>query len=168
MHSLLRLVTSRSRSWLPAVATFVALTATAAALASSEDARPQLDMYQQLASSAQAAEAQALGTEILRDFQDDPAVLNQLAWVIATEVVPEHRDLDLALDASERAVADAPSQALFAALDTLAIVQYLRGDTARALATVQQAIDTCHADKGLSCRVVEEREWAMRSGSLAR
>jgi thiol-disulfide isomerase/thioredoxin len=105
-----------------------------------ENAQLLLTKFQILAGPAKMPkDAMAIGKQLLtKDLA--PEQLNELAWLTATEIPAKDRDLDFALAAAQKAVAASKSQDA-AILDTLARVQWERGDKAQALATQKQAVE---------------------------
>lgn len=77
--------------------------------------------------------------ELRETYDEDPDLLNTLAWSIATDE-HEQRDLDLALSAAERAyeLVDGEEADI---IDTLARVHFERGDAARAVELQDRAIE---------------------------
>jgi membrane associated rhomboid family serine protease len=68
-----------------------------------------------------------------------PGALNDLAWLIATETDHDRHDLDVALRAAERAVAETGRREPNI-LDTLAEVHFQRGEREAALEVIEEAI----------------------------
>jgi thiol-disulfide isomerase/thioredoxin len=71
---------------------------------------------------------------------DNPMLQNQIAWDIATMEGLEKRDLEVAELAAQRAVKASKGKDA-SILDTLARVQFLRGDKAKAVETQQKALE---------------------------
>lgn len=104
-----------------------------------DDAR--LLKFQVLLYVGKADEAMKLGRELVDGpFRDNPAMLNLIAWGIAT-TPGEGRDLDLALKSAMRAVELAEGNEKADSLDTLARVYFERGDLDKAIQTQQKAIE---------------------------
>jgi thiol-disulfide isomerase/thioredoxin len=100
--------------------------------------------YQALAGKLGDVErSRAHGQAILAGpLADNPEIMNALAWYITDpkgEVAAEKRDLDLALAAATKAVESSKGQEP-EHLDTLARIQFLKGDPAAAAATQAKAI----------------------------
>jgi thiol-disulfide isomerase/thioredoxin len=81
---------------------------------------------------------------------DDPMMLNGLAWFVATTTEIEPRDLALAEKAANRAV-ELTGGTDAAILDTLARVYAEQGNHARAVATIEKAL--AHADADLKANL---------------
>lgn len=85
--------------------------------------------------------AYALADSLINEyFKDDAGTLNGIAWTIvdpAGEV--KDKDLNIAMRAAERAATLEPKES--GILDTLARVQFLKGDIEAAIKTQQAAID---------------------------
>lgn len=92
-----------------------------------------------LGDMGEAEKAYAYAAELREKYDEDPDLLNTLAWSIATDEHDE-RDLDLALSAAERAyeLVDGEEADI---IDTLARVHYERGDAARAMELQDRAIE---------------------------
>lgn len=74
-------------------------------------------------------------------FKDEPLALNQIAWsIVDPELKHEKKDLDLALKAASRA-AELTKKSDPAVLDTLATVQFEKGDVAQAIETQTLAVE---------------------------
>lgn len=77
-------------------------------------------------------EGYALGRVLVSENDRNARVLNQIAWTIADNPKIKERDLDLAMEAAERAV-ELTSEKDASILDTLARVYYEKGDIRKAL-----------------------------------
>lgn len=77
--------------------------------------------------------------------KDEPAVQNQVAWMIVAQKDLEKRDLGLAQEAAERA-SQATKNEDPAILDTLARVQFMAGKHKEAIATQQKAVAQAEGD----------------------
>ena len=84
--------------------------------------------------------AYAFGRDICKDNWDDPMFLNQLAWFTVDEDDIKTRDLDFALKAAMRAneLTDAKDAAI---LDTIARINYEKGNYQAAVEWQQKAVD---------------------------
>jgi thiol-disulfide isomerase/thioredoxin len=82
----------------------------------------------------------ALGRKLVEDVWDDANLLNAISWGIVDDEAVKTRDLDLALQAAERAV-EVSKGASGAILDTLARVHHDQGDLAEAIACQQRAVE---------------------------
>lgn len=78
-------------------------------------------------------------------LKDDEMMLNQLAWIIATDERIQERDLDFALKAATRAcdITDWKDPSL---IDTYAHVLFARGDVEGAIKFEKKALDLCGPD----------------------
>lgn len=78
-------------------------------------------------------------------LKDDEMMLNQLAWIVATDERVEQRDLDFALKASKRAceITQWKDPSL---VDTYAHVLFARGDLDGAVKYEKKALDLCGPD----------------------
>jgi len=90
-------------------------------------------------------EGYALGRVLVSENDDNHMVLNQIAWTIADDKAIKERDLDLAMDAAERAN-DLTLGKDASILDTLARVHYEKGDFRKALKWQKKAVR--YADDG--------------------
>jgi len=95
--------------------------------------QPRIEQFKILAGKANRPDAATkVGNELVKQFNDEPGVLNEVAWFIADDRSVQSRDLDLALRAAERAneltEGDDPQ-----ILDTLARVWWEKGDRANAV-----------------------------------
>jgi thiol-disulfide isomerase/thioredoxin len=92
-----------------------------------------------------AKAAQALARK-LSDGNENPQMLNELAWALATAPGIEKRDLELANTIADKAnkLADGKNAAI---LDTLARVVFMRGDKTRAVELQGQAVAQAGEDE---------------------
>ena len=93
-------------------------------------------------------DALTLADELASKHWEDGPRLNNIAWVLVTEVPKTHQDLDLALRLAERA------SALFGhsdgtTLDTVARVYYERRNLEQAIAWQRRAVEHAANDKGI-------------------
>jgi thiol-disulfide isomerase/thioredoxin len=85
-------------------------------------------------------EANKIAAKIYADHSDDVMVMNQLAWMMATDKGLAKPDMDLALKCAE-AGAKASDYKEPNMLDTLASVQWATGDRKTAIDTQKKALD---------------------------
>jgi thiol-disulfide isomerase/thioredoxin len=107
-----------------------------------ESAAPSLGMvrFQILAGQKDYAAAYKIASSLSDSHPDNAALQNAIAWTIATMDGLEKRDLELAEKIADRAVkaSDGKNPNV---LDTLARIQFMRGDHEKAIATEQKAVD---------------------------
>lgn len=103
-----------------------------------------LNAYFEAAAQGDKTKADALKEGLYDRLKDDPQALNTLAWTIATEEAIQHRDLDLARKAAERAVRLTKQQNP-GIIDTLARVLFEQGRYQEAISWQEKAIQA-HGD----------------------
>lgn len=96
--------------------------------------------FQKLLGAGEAEKASALGRELLEAGQDNAQVLNSVAWfIVDPEAKVATKDLDLALKAATRA-GELTKWENPMILDTVALVYFERGDTAKAIELQTKAV----------------------------
>lgn len=90
--------------------------------------------------------AYALGGEIREALKDSPDALNEVAWTLTTGKGIEKRDLDLAEKLAARAVEVTKGENA-SYLDTLARVQFDKGQTEKAIETETKALGKATAEE---------------------
>lgn len=130
---------------------------------------PQLSMlkFNILAAVGEEDDAVAAGEKLLAtELGEEPQILNNLAWTLVAperDAKPGPKALKLASQAIEKAIKLTKGED-WAALDTLARVQFLQGDAAKAVATQEKVIelagDAADEDPDLKSRLEEYRKAA--------
>lgn len=106
----------------------------------------------------QPERAYKIGAEIVAQHGDDPAVMNGLAWTIATDPRIQTRDFDLALKAA-RAGVKATDGKDANILDTLATVLWEKGDKQEAIKTEEKAIELSNNEDAKAEFKAKLSEW---------
>ena len=91
----------------------------------------------------------AYGRELLREFDENARMLNQMAWFITTHDAVETRDLDLALAAARRAC-ELTGYKHSAMLDTMARTHFERDEIDFALHWQRKAVEHLRENDSLS------------------
>jgi len=119
----------------------------AALKAAPESSEARFGLATALTQIERFTEAVPLLETLLREFPDNPAVLNNLAWVLAKSDDPGLRDPPRALRLARNAVLAGPAD--FNIWNTLAEAYLANQQPARALRAVRVAIGLAHADGGV-------------------
>jgi thiol-disulfide isomerase/thioredoxin len=128
------------------------------------DAPKLMEEYFDLVAPDQLSpKAAELGNRIVTAARANPSLLNDFAWTILTERRVTHRDLALAVRASQTAV-EATHRKEAGFLDTYARALFDTGKTAPAIAVEQEAIDVCIDSKLKSELIATLVEYRKRSG----
>ncbi len=142
-------------------------------IAENKEMAPQLSMmkFNILMAIGEEDDAVAAGEKLLdSELGNEPQILNNVAWTLVgpeRASKPGPKALKLAARAAEKAdkLTNGEDWAL---LDTLARVQFLQGDAAKALATQQKAVklagDAAEEDPDLKGRLEEYRKAAAKAG----
>ena len=100
----------------------------------------KIQLIQILAGPAEKpAEAWVVATDVLESGKTNPSTMNQLAWMIADDKEFKERNLDIALQAAQRAC-ELTKNNEGAMLDTLAAIYFLQNNTVKAIAIQQEAL----------------------------
>ena len=94
---------------------------------------------QLLMEEGRAGEAQQAFRKVMRDSNDSPEVLGEIAWNVL-QFPRQHRDLKIAIDGAERAV-ELTGRKKLEHLETLALSLYYLGDLDGAAKIQQEAVD---------------------------
>ncbi len=108
--------------------------------------RMGVDLFNALLKNGPAADATKLGSQLIAENNDNPGLLNYVAWsIVDPDADVKHRDLDLALKAAERAneLMDSSEPAV---LDTLATVYHLKGNHDKAIELQTKAVELAEGE----------------------
>lgn len=104
-----------------------------------------IEYFEMSAAETLSPEAAKLGGTLVEDLQSNSQALNQLAWVVLTHPRIQHRDIPLALKASEQAVKITESKDP-SILDTYARALFDSGRKDEAVRQQKKAIALCTQD----------------------
>lgn len=102
--------------------------------------------FEQAAQGSETPETKALGERIVKDGQNEPALLNEFAWIILTHPKIQKRDLDLATRAAKAAY-DKSAGKDASIIDTYARAQFQNGKIAEAIELQKKAIAAVDNDE---------------------
>lgn len=106
--------------------------------------------------AGEASAAAELAAVFRNESITDPTMQNNVAWDILTEVPAASRDLELAVELAERAVART-ERSEWAHLDTLALALHESGARERAISEQREALRLCWAANSPDCAEVDAR-----------
>jgi tetratricopeptide (TPR) repeat protein len=98
------------------------------------------------------AKACPLAKKLSETKNDDPTLLNELAWTILDTPDLKNRDLDIALAIAQKA-AEASKNEDGAILDTLARAHFEKGDLDKAIEIQTKAVEKCQKDDRITDEV---------------
>ncbi|MBL9139789.1 MAG: redoxin domain-containing protein [Verrucomicrobiales bacterium] len=119
--------------------------------------------FEQAAQGSETPETKALGERIVKEGANEPALLNEFAWIILTHPKIQKRDLDLATRAAKGAF-DKSAGKDASIIDTYARAQFQNGKVADAIDLQKKAIaaaDTDEARQGMT-KALKEYEAAQK------
>ena len=131
------------------------------------DMAPMINMqkFQVLLTMANKPErAYKIAEDIIAEYGDDPGMMNQLAWTIATAPGLEDRNLDIAL-AAARAGVKASDGKDANILDTLAVVLWDKGEKEEAIKTEKKAIELSDNPDAKAEFKAKLEEWTMETST---
>jgi tetratricopeptide (TPR) repeat protein len=102
--------------------------------------------YPMVQSEETAEEGYRILRENIKPFWDDAMILNSIAWAVLTDPAIAKRDLDLALEFSERAM-EVTEGKQGSIIDTAARAHYERGDLKKAIELQKKAVE--NAEEGM-------------------
>ena len=104
-----------------------------------------MDDYLQAARGGKAEAATKLQPRVLKELKDQPQMLNNIAWALATDEDIQHRDLKFALDVAKLAL-DATGEKEANIIDTYARVLFENGKVTDAIRYQEMALKSAGDD----------------------
>ncbi len=106
----------------------------------------RLQKFQILVGDADmAAEGYKVGRELLKEFKDNPQILNAMSWFVLDDKSVKNRNLEFAMDAAQAAVTASKGEEP-AILDTLARAYWETGNKPKAVETQMKAVELAEGD----------------------